>query len=153
MADGLGAVDYVSSVTGEAPSQIAYHGLSLGGSVAVHTAVDRPPRVLITEDMFASAKKLADDGTGLDMPAGWFLESEWDNVGAAKQVFRPYLVMHAAADTYVQPSNGELVHSFANPPTKLWLVPGADHNESPDVAPDDYRAEIECWVEQTCPGE
>lgn len=153
MADGLAAVDYVDGLYGRGTDHIVYHGLSLGGAVAIHAAVDRPPQVLITEDMFASAQKLIDDGSGLELPDGWFVEDEWDNVAAARQVFRPYLVMHAAEDDFVQPSNAEVVYSFANEPKRLWLVPGANHDTSPDVAPDDYRDHVRCWVDQNCPNE
>lgn len=150
MEDGRSAVDYVDSEFGRGVDHIVYHGLSLGGSVAVHTAVERPPKVLITEAMFASAKKLINDGSGMDLPEGWFVEDAWDNIAAAREVYRPYLIIHGAADDFIQPSHAEAVYEFANDPKKLWLVPGAGHADSDEVAPEDYADHISCWVDQSC---
>ncbi len=148
--DGAAAVDYVSDVTGLASEQIPYLGLSLGGTVAVHTAVTKPPSVLITEDMFASGQMLIDDGSGMDLPDGWMLEQEWDNTVAAANVHVPYLVVHGDADTFIQPGHAEAVYAAANDPKELWLVPGADHAETPTVAPEEYQARVTCWITQAC---
>ena len=151
IADGAAAVEYVEQTTGRDASQIPFLGLSLGGSVAVHTASTHPPSVLITEDMFASGQKLINDGASLDLPGGWMLEEEWDNAAAASKVEVPYLVIHGAADTFIDPSHGEVNYAAANDPKKLWLVPGADHADAPFVSPDDYKENVTCWIAQTCP--
>lgn len=151
LADGAAAVAYVEATTGLSHEQIPYLGLSLGGSVAVHTAGTLPPSVLITEDMFASGQKLINDGSGMDLPDGWMLEEEWDNAAAAAEVTVPYLVVHGDSDTFIQPSHAEAVYAAANDPKRLWLVPGANHAEAPFVAPDEYRETITCWIAQTCP--
>ena len=80
----------------------------------------------------------------------WFVEDEWDNIAAAREVFRPYLIIHGAIDDFIQPSNAEQVYEFANEPKKLWLVPGANHSDSDEVAPEDYADHISCWVDQSC---
>lgn len=151
LADGIAAVEYVEDTTGLAPGAFPYLGLSLGGTVAVHTAGTNPPSVLITEDMFASGQKLIDDGSALDLPAGWMVEDEWDNVAAAADVHVPYLVIHGAADTFIQPSHAEAVYAAANDPKKLWLVPDSGHAQAHLNAPDDYRENVTCWIAGTCP--
>ncbi|MFZ5481247.1 MAG: alpha/beta hydrolase [Myxococcota bacterium] len=151
LEDGKAAVEYLEETTGLAPEQVVFHGLSLGGFVSVHVAGDYPPKVLITEDMFASGQKLMDDGSGLSLPQGWMLEDEWDNVSAAAAVPSPYLIVHGAEDTYVQPSHAEEVYAAANDPKRLWLVPGADHAQADVVDPGEYAANVTCWVAQTCP--
>jgi fermentation-respiration switch protein FrsA (DUF1100 family) len=150
--DGLAAVDYVTTASGVPVGEIAFHGLSLGGFVAVHTAGAVSPKVLITEDMFATGGKLMGDGSGLDLPQGWMLADEWDNLAAAAEVQVPYLVIHGDSDTYIQPSHAEAVYAAANDPKKLWLVPGADHAEADEVDPAAYAENVSCWVEQSCPG-
>ncbi len=152
MADGVAAADYVAATVGVDSTDLLYLGLSLGGSVSVHTAGSRPPRVLITEDMFASAEKLMQDGSGLTLPGGWMTEDEWDNALAAESVFVPYLVIHGDSDTYIQPSHAERVYAHANDPKALWLVPGADHAEASEVDPEAYAAAVTCWFDQACPG-
>ncbi len=150
LADGAAAVAYVEESTGLSHEQIPYLGLSLGGSVAVHTAGALPPSVLITEDMFASGQKLINDGSGLDLPDGWMLEEEWDNAAAAAEVTSPYLIIHGAEDDFIQPSHAEIVYASANDPKRLWLVPGADHADAPFVAPEEYGENVTCWIAQTC---
>jgi hypothetical protein len=151
--DGVAAIDYASEETGRSPEALAYLGLSLGGAVAVHDASSRPPQVLITEDLFASGQKIMDDGSGLDMPQGWMLADEWDNVAAAADVHVPYFVMHGADDTFIMSSSANELYDAANDPKKLWLVPGADHAQDPVVDPDGYRENVSCWIAQTCPEE
>jgi alpha-beta hydrolase superfamily lysophospholipase len=148
--DGQAAIHHVEETTGLDASDIVYHGLSLGGSVAIRTAVTDPPKVLITEDMFASAQKIINDGSGQDMPAGWFMADEWDNVAVAPDVHVPYFVMHAEDDTFVRSNAANLVYDAANDPKRLWLAPGCDHDTTPDILPDQYRDEINCWIAQDC---
>ena len=153
LADGLGAVDYVEGHTGVPVEAIPFLGLSLGGSVATRVAGVRPPKVLITEDMFAQGQQLMNDGSGLDMPDGWLLVDEWDNAAAAAEVTSPFFVIHGAADTYIQPTHAQAVYAAASEPKRLWLVPGADHAEAAETDPEGYRANVTCWIAQTCPEE
>lgn len=153
IADGAAAAGFVVEDSGVALDEVAFLGLSLGGAVAVHVAGDLPPRVLITEDMFASGGELLDDASGLGLPPGWLLEDEWDNAAAASRVQVPYLVIHGAEDDYVQPGHARIVYDAANDPKKLWLVPGADHAEADLVDPEAYGENVDCWIEQTCPEE
>lgn len=151
LEDGVALAEYAPSATGRALDEIVFDGVSLGGSVAVQTAVDHPPKVLITEDMFASADQLIDDGSGLDLPQGWFTEHTWDNLSAAAEVRVPYLVQHGAEDDFIDPSHAEAVYAAANEPKKLWLVPGADHDTVLEVAPEAYAESLACWIAQGCP--
>lgn len=153
IADGAAAADFVAEDSGRPLDQVAFLGLSLGGAVAVHVASDLAPKVLITEDMFATGGKLLDDASGLSLPAGWILEDEWDNAAAASRVEVPYLIIHGAEDTYIQPGHAQIVYDAANDPKKLWLAPGADHAEADLVDPEAYGENVDCWIEQTCPEE
>ena len=153
LADGAAAVRYLGDELGLGPESLLYVGLSLGGYVAVHTAVEHAPRVLITEDTFASAQALIDQGTLLDIPQGWLFVDEFDTMAAARRLPAtvPYLVVHGAADTYIQPENARLLHAAAASEVKeLFLVPGMDHNETVTKAPEVYRPWLECWSRQDC---
>lgn len=150
LADGRAAVAYVEDATGLEPGTYPYVGLSLGGTVAVQTAVTNPPSVLITEDMFASGQKLINDGSALDLPDGWLIEDEWDNLPAAAAVDVPYLVIHGDSDTYIQPSHGEAMFAATNATKDLWLVPGGTHAEDALAQPVEYRTRVTCWIDQSC---
>lgn len=151
LEDSRAAIDLVTRTTGLATSDLAYVGLSLGGFASVHMAGELPPKVLVTEDMFASGEKLVDDAALLDLPSGWMIDDAWDNAGAASRVEVPYLIVHGAVDDFIRPAHAEDVYARANEPKALWLVPGANHAEAPEAAPDDYRDNLQCWLRQDCP--
>lgn len=145
IADGAAASNYVSETTGLASGDIIYLGLSLGGFSSINTSVSLPPKVLITESMFASADHLSDVSLGLDTPSGWFFRDPFDNVATAAQVHVPYLIMHGEADDFIEVSNSDEVFAAANEPKLLWQVPGANHTTIPQTDPEGYKSHIMCW--------
>jgi len=61
----------------------------------------------------------------------------------------PFLALHGEADDYVQPKYSvELANAHPGPAaTELILVPGANHDNVPDLMGDDqYRAAVEQFV-------
>jgi len=52
------------------------------------------------------------------------------------------LFIHGLADDYVAPENSILLYERASEPKELWLVPGAKHVESLDVAPEEYARRV-----------
>ncbi len=156
IADGAAAIDFVEDYTGLSSTEMVFTGLSLGGFVSIHNVDKRPPRAFITEDMFASAQTLLDQGTLLDMPSGWYFVSPFDNLAAAREIPAevPYLVVHGEVDDYIQPENARLVYEAAASTTKeLYMVPGMDHAETVEKGADAYRPWLECWARQDCPVE
>ena len=132
----------------EGSTELAYVGLSLGGFVSLHTALDAPPYALVTQDMFASADDLVQTNFGLDNPDGWLFDQPFDNAGAASQLVDvPYLILHGADDTYVEPEHGERVYEAAVEPKRLVLVPGAGHADTPIDQPEIYETELVGWLE------
>ncbi|HJN73261.1 MAG TPA: alpha/beta fold hydrolase [Myxococcota bacterium] len=152
--DGHAAVDQAlldAPWLREGSNQLAYVGLSLGGFVSLHTALDTPPYALVTQDMFASASDLVELNFGLDSPDGWLFEGAFDNAGAASQLEVPYLVLHGADDSYIKPDNAERVYAAANEPKRLFLVPGADHAEMATEQTAVYEQELVGWLETWAP--
>ncbi len=150
IADGAAAIAYTSETTGLPSNEIAFIGLSLGGFVAVHNLEETPPGALITMDVFANSQKMLDDGTTLDLPAGWFFEENYDNLGPLRKMSPdiPLLVLHGGADDYIQPEHAALVFEAAAANVKdLVLIEGADHNESLVVDPKLLKEKIGGWVD------
>jgi hypothetical protein len=50
--------------------------------------------------------------------------------------------VHGGADNYIRPEMARALHDLARPPKELWLVEGAKHNQSLQVAGDDYRKRV-----------
>ena len=150
IADGRVAIDYASEVSGRAPDDLVFIGLSLGGFVSVHNLQDTPPGVLVTMDMFANTQKMLDDGTTLDLPSGWFFEENFDNLGVLRDMPAdiPLLVLHGDHDTYIQPEHAQLVYAAAGATEKeLQLIEGADHAESITVAPKLLSDSLVGWID------
>ena len=74
ISDGGAAISYVEEATGLDHTEINYYGTSLGGFSSIQNSTILPPRVLITDSMFASAGVLGDAAAGLDLPKGWFFQ-------------------------------------------------------------------------------
>ncbi len=148
--DGAVAIEYASAKSGRGPEELVHIGLSLGGFVAVHNLKDGAPSVLITMDMFASTQKILDDGTTLDLPAGWFFEENFDNLAPLREMpaATPYLVVHGANDTYIQPEHARLVYAAAASTDKsLELIEGADHADAIEVAPKVLSDTLTGWID------
>ena len=148
--DELAIRDAVTAHPGVDASRLVIYGRSLGSGLAIDLAFRELPAVLITESAFASIAAFVNDATYLDFPSSFVSESSWDNVGKVPYVFAPYLLFHGAADDYVQPKySDELAAAHASAgPTMLVLVPGADHDDVPELLGlDTYRATIQTFVE------
>jgi fermentation-respiration switch protein FrsA (DUF1100 family) len=70
----------------------------------------------------------------------------------AAHVWMPILLIHGLADTHVPPWQSEHAYHLVRDPerperTELWLVPGADHLESLEVAEAAYIQRTMAWFE------
>lgn len=55
---------------------------------------------------------------------------------------RPLLMIHGMADTYIKPEMTTRLFGFAREPKELWLVENAKHNQSLQVAGEEYRQRV-----------
>ncbi|MGF1578115.1 MAG: alpha/beta hydrolase [Gemmataceae bacterium] len=55
---------------------------------------------------------------------------------------RPWLMIHGEADSYIKVEMAEALFKLAPGPKELWLVEGAKHNQSFQIAPEEYRRRI-----------
>ena len=75
------------------------------------------------------------DGAYVDLPPGFVADSRWDNLAKIPHIAAPYLALHGLADDYVKHEYSEELFAAhqsgqAAEPTKLVLVPGADHSDA-----------------------
>jgi fermentation-respiration switch protein FrsA (DUF1100 family) len=146
--DGVAAVDYVSGATGVSAEQIAMIGLSLGAAVLTHTNPQTGGQVMVIEDMFHSANRMGDDGTGLDLPVGWFFEDEYANHEQIRAARSPVFVIHAADDDFVDTRYSRELYDAAPDPKELWNPEGANHADTHLVHPDEYRDRVIAWIDR-----
>ncbi|MCH8851181.1 MAG: alpha/beta fold hydrolase [Planctomycetes bacterium] len=51
---------------------------------------------------------------------------------------RPILLIHGEEDTYIPVDQSRILYAAASDPRYMWIVPGAKHNQSAIVAPQEY---------------
>ncbi len=55
---------------------------------------------------------------------------------------RPWLQIHGGADTYIKPDMAQALFDRARPPKEIWLVEKAKHNQSIQIAAEEYRQRV-----------
>ncbi len=135
-ADGAAAFDWLATRVPDRP--ITLFGRSLGGAVAARVAAVRPAAGLILESTFTSAPDMA--GRVLPFPGVRYLvRSRFDALAAVRKLTAPLLVIHGSADELVPISMGRALYEAAATRDKTFReVPGGRHNDTYDVAGDDY---------------
>ena len=140
--DGLATVQFVAEASGLPPEQIRWIGHSLGASVATHTNDEIGAESVVLESMFASAGHLIDDGTGLDLPAGWFFDDPFDNVAAIPDLQSPLFLIHGLDDDYILASYLDELFAAAPDPKERWTPEGVNHGDILEVMPEEYQGRV-----------
>lgn len=135
--DGVGrdaeaAYAFARDSLGVSSDEIAFFGHSLGSAVATELAVQHPPRVLILESPFTSARDMA-----ASMIGGWFTSSIWsfvsrlhfDTSAIVENLKVPVSVAHGGHDRVVPHRMGEAVYQKARIKGEWLFVPDAGHND------------------------
>jgi len=133
--DGLAAVEHVRAWAIAEPEEIAWVALSLGGAVAIHTLDEVSAQALVMESTFANADYLLDEGTGLDLPTGWFFKGPYDNVAEIASITAPVFIIHGRDDDFINPESAELLFEAAPKPKSLWQPKGVGHSDLFEVEP------------------
>ena len=61
---------------------------------------------------------------------------------AVRQFRRPLLSIHGADDNYIRPEMARRLFNMAREPKEFWLIPGANHNQGPHVAAEEYSRRV-----------
>ncbi|HKI98632.1 MAG TPA: alpha/beta hydrolase [bacterium] len=144
--DGEAAADWLRQEVGARP--IVYFGRSLGGAVAAHVALTRPPAALILESTFTSARDMA--RRVLPLPGiALVMRSRFDVLGAVRQWRGPLLMIHGEADEVVPfPLGRRLFEVAAGPDKAFHAVPGGHHNDTYERAGAAYWRWLREFVER-----
>ncbi len=137
--DGLAIYDAVAARSVRA-EDIVLFGRSLGGAVAIETALRRPAGALVLESVFRSVRALAREHY-------WFvptavIRTRMDNEEKIARVEVPTLVLHGDRDGIVPPAHGRRLFELAAGPTRLHVIEGAGHNDTYLVGGEPYA---EVW--------
>ena len=137
--DGLAIYDAVAARSVRA-DDIVLFGRSLGGAVAIETALLRPAGALVLESVFRSVPALAREHY-------WFVPSavirtRMDNESKIRRVQAPTLLLHGNRDGIVPLAHGRRLFELAASPARLHVIEGAGHNDTYLVGGEPYA---EMW--------
>lgn len=116
--------------------RLIMYGFSLGSAPACEltsTPRSMSPAKIILEAPFASADVMANDGSGLNMPASFFTNLKIDNAEEIKNIQQPFCWIHGTNDNFLNiNTHGEVVYKNYNGTYKeAHRINGADHGEIP----------------------
>lgn len=58
------------------------------------------------------------------------------------------LMIHGEKDSYISVEQSKILYKIAHEPKESWVVPGARHNESVKIAPDEYAGRVSSFFEK-----
>ena len=141
-ADALVLYDHVRA----AHSDISVMGRSLGSSVAVYLASQRPVARLVLVTAFDSLVNVAREHFWW-LPVRLLLRDRYDSTSRAREVTAPVLVVVAGEDEIISRVRSEaLAAAFAPGQVQVRVVPSVTHNTL-DLAPE-YLGAVRAFLEQ-----
>ncbi len=135
------AVHQAAVERGFRPGQIVLFGESLGSAVAVQIALDRPCAAVVLETPFLSVPAMAREHYPF-VPA-FLIRNRFDNGAKIAAVPVPKLFLVAGRDEIVPPEQSLRLYELAREPKRLFVIPGARHNDTYLVGGDAYWREWE----------
>jgi hypothetical protein len=132
------------------PKQIFIYGHSLGGAIAIDLAVKYPDAAgLIVESSFTSIRDLVTYQNIFWMfPVDLILTQRFESIKKVPKLKMPVLFIHGVVDSTVPAFMSEKLYAKATAPKQLFLVPGANHNDTAVVGGLQYVQKIESFIQQ-----
>ena len=143
--DSRAVMEYLSSRSDVDSGRIVYLGHSLGAAVAVELALTQPPMAMVLVSPFASVHDMANLTLPFS-PIGWLLRNHYDSISRIQQLDVPVLVLHGDQDETVPINQGRKLYRAANQPKRFQVLEGAAHNNTFEVAPEQYWGTIEAFL-------
>ena len=131
-ADALASYDHLIMRQGVRSEQLVVFGRSIGAAVAGEVAKQRGAAGLILEGAFPTIQSMADQHY-FGLPAGWFVDAEFNLRGKLPSIQMPLLSIHGDRDSIVPIQLGKEVYEAARHPKAWYSVLGAGHNDVPFV--------------------
>jgi uncharacterized protein len=138
--DALAAHDHLVSAFGFDRGRMAYFGHSLGSAIAAELAEIHPPRALVLQSPFSSARAMARLIASAPVVLVWKTVSRihFDTTQAVSRLDVPVSVAHGKRDRVVPFRMGVEVYQAAKKKGQFLLVENAGHNDVPEVGAGDY---------------
>jgi fermentation-respiration switch protein FrsA (DUF1100 family) len=126
-------------------TRIAVYGRSIGSVPALYLATERPVKAVVLESPFTSGPEMAKEHYSL-VPSS-LIRLELDNLGRARRLAAPLLVVHGSADWIAPISMGRAI-AEAGHAEELYVIERAGHNDTYDVGGAGYREKMWGFLER-----
>jgi hypothetical protein len=148
--DARAALAWVHDSLHAPSSNIVYFGHSLGTAIAAELAGLEPPRALVLQSPFSTARAMAGRMFLPGLTAFWRMVSRvhFDTIERVRTLRAPVWVAHGDRDIIIPVRMGREVFASAGNRGELLIVRGAGHNDVADVGGRDYWA----WLSRAVRG-
>lgn len=138
--DARAALAYVREQMGASPDRLVYFGHSLGSAIAAELAAYAPPRALILQAPFTSARDMARRMVVPGLAMLWRLVSRvhYDTIERVRSSNARVWVAHGDTDFVIPVRMGRAVFAAAREMGELLIVPRAGHNDVPQLGGREY---------------
>lgn len=138
--DAGAALRFVVEELRVARERVVYFGHSLGTAIAAELAATAPPRTLILQAPFSSARAMAGRMFLPGLTAFWSIVSRvhFDTIARVRTSPARVWVTHGDRDFVIPVAMGREVFDAAQHKGDLLIVPGAGHNDVPEVGGEAY---------------
>lgn len=143
------AVAHLEGVRGFGRGRTVYYGESLGGAVALATAVRLPPAALVLESTFTSVRAMAAVHYPF-VPGFLATRVRYDSRARVRELRCPLLVLHGPDDSIVPYRMGRELYDAAPGPKAFADLEG-DHNDGGLVVSPAARAALRAFLEAHLP--
>lgn len=127
-ADARAAYDLVVGERGVDPARVILFGHSLGGAVAVDTAVNRPAAGLVVQSSFTDLCDMARCFYP-SVPMHLITRNEFRSIEKVGRLTMPKLFIHGTEDPTVPFELGQRLYEAAAEPKEWFPISGAGHND------------------------
>jgi len=127
--DGRAALRYVIEELGQPAAKVLLYGHSLGGAVAIETALQPPGGAgLVVQSSFTDVKNMA-RALFPSLPLHWVARNQFRSIHKVARLELPKLFVHGTADQKVPPDHTRALFEAASEPKDLFWVEGAEHGD------------------------
>ena len=149
--DAEAAISYLKSRPDvNAEGGLVLFGRSIGAAVAVEMGAGQDFRGIILESPFTSLKAMARRSHPVlsrVIPVGLVVHSKFDSLAKISRVTSPVMVVHGDADETVPVEMGVALFEQASEPKRLYLIRGANHNNTYLVGGEEYFEALRSFVD------
>lgn len=126
--DGRAAFRHVTDELGEPADRVLLYGHSLGGAVAIDTALHGPAAGLVVQSSFTDVKDMA-RALFPSVPLHWVARNQFRSIDKVGRLTLPKLFVHGTADAKVPADHSRALFEAASDPKDLYWVEGAEHGD------------------------